>query len=205
MRFVDAQTRDQPIPDVSVKVCALDDLACADAAEPVVSDADGRVSLELPLGPNGFGGFLELTGTAIPVTLLRLLPPLGFTEDVDGFRVVTLATLAAVSTALGVAMDPARGHLTVETRDCDGALASGVSYAVDTADGLSTRFYVAADRPSSAATATDVNGSGGVANVPAGSAVITATVAADGRVIGRLPVVVRAGAVSSSLLPPTPL
>lgn len=190
-----------PLGDVTVRVCAVGDDDCAEPITEAVTDADGRALMEVPRdGPI----YYEISGAAVVSSIFyrRAEPP------VDGFE-TSLGALTPIvwDTFLGLLdaqADPDRGHLVITTRDCDAALAAGVSVGADTADADSTIAYLAGGIPVLDAEGTDGDGRAGVVNLPAGEAEVTTAVQADGRRVATRRVHIRAGWIAFIGAIPTP-
>jgi hypothetical protein len=194
-----------PIGDITVKACAKVDTACAAPLATAVTNANGEVSIEVPVTATaGFDGYFDLTGAEIPPSLVFVHPP-PFEDIPPGSLTIPLidsATLGLLSNLIDV--DPARGHVAVVGLDCTQTEASGLSFASDTADGMSSSLYVQNNLPSLAAEWTDETGVGAIFNVTAGPATVTSTVASTATQAGSIAIFTRPGTFSYATLPPTP-
>jgi hypothetical protein len=193
---------DAPLVGVTVKVCDVADPTCANSNDEGVTDMMGLIQLATPTSE---AQYLEISGANIPMHLaIAFAPP-----DTDPFDItvkpVTTATLNVFAALLTTTIDSARGILGATVDDCDGTRASGVSFSVDTADGMSVFGYLdAAGSPDSALTETSVGGAVGVFNLPAGTATITATIVASGTTLPDRTVLIRADSVTYAGSSPIP-
>jgi len=198
-----------PVVGATAKVCGFDDPQCDAPLSSGTTDAVGNVTLTFPAAAEGLTGYVEFSGDDIVTTLgfyrytdnvAAYTAPGSFTYFVLGKT--TMVALAALS---NVEVDPARGHVIFSAFDCDGAPAAGISAEILSADVGTTPAYMEGGMPSTELTATTADGQGGLLNVPPGTSMLTATYEATGTEIGSAEVIVRAGAVTSTILVPIPL
>lgn len=193
------------IPNVTVKVCPPGDAACANPVAMGTTAANGSVLLSLPAAKSGINGFLELSEPSYVTTL-------NFVSEADNTRFftfgstsITLVSKAAFTQlvgAVGATADPARGHLAFFTKDCSGSRAAGVNVTASNTDAQSTAAYFIGAIPSKTATQTDLSGTGYVANVPTGAVTVTGKYGTMR--MGSQTVLVRAGALTTFNVTPTP-
>lgn len=189
---------------VTVKVCGRADPLCTSPVETATTTEYGTL-MRLPLAAGfGFDGFLRLDAPDLDTTMYFPRPPI--TRWVDRARVVTAVDRARslqFFEAAGVSPDPARGHVVLLTLGCALRVVAGVRVRADPQDAATTTVYTTGVLPSSS---DESNASGLVVilNLPPGEVTLTATLAADGSWIGRTTVVVVAGAISSTQVPPSP-
>jgi len=119
----------------------------------------------------------------------------GLVPDVMGrvSFVVESNNLAAVA---GFAIDPQRGHAFLQTLDCNGDRAAGVSVSIDVADASTAGFFRVDMLPDPNATSSDADGSGGFINVLAGFATLEGTLEDSDERIGVSRIVVRTGTIA---------
>ena len=131
-----------------------------------------------------------------------------FNPDID--RDQTLPSISVASPAanmglllqLGRSAIPGRGSVVVSTADCTGAPAAGISFSTMSGDSMTSAFYAVAGLPSSTATATDATGYGGLINVPAGAATLSAKLTDPATDLGSISILVRDGAITYSRVVP---
>jgi hypothetical protein len=87
--------------------------------------------------------------------------------------------------------------------DCEEAPAGGLTYSIGgTPDPATFIFYLVDGVPTTATTVTDATGYGGLVNVPEGFSAITAKLAASGRKVSDISILVRAGHITYSNVKP---
>jgi hypothetical protein len=190
-----------PVPGVSVEGCnALDVFCTAPASSEAVSDDAGIATVVVP---ENFGGYFEFMN---PGFLPSTLYPGRFLADASAFPATfgdlnTTATLS-IASILRVPMlvDPEAGvgQAFVQVFDCFDRYAPGVSFTFGIVDAgpNEVQWYINDMFPSNGATQTDSQGTGGLLNVPAGSLLVTATLAGTTRVLGTANPLLRAGWVT---------
>jgi hypothetical protein len=173
---------DDPVPGATVNVCRVTDDTCSTPLDSAVSDAQGRVTLDVTTAEQRY---LELSGpNMLDAISFNNGPPPSDPFD-ELVRVIAPATFVLVENLIGATADPARGHAGVQANDCQGAIGVGVSFTIDTADGETVfGYFSAAGVPNATLTETGQDGRAAVANIPTGAALLTATVVATGQVIG---------------------
>lgn len=190
LQFVDLSTGAN-YPDVRVRACGIADITClTPVADYVQVDARGYV--DLPLF-EGFLGFLEISSPQILPSLMFLTEPL---EPRLGpefpYGLISIDSVPPLLELLRVAQEPNTGIFASRVFDCDGNLASDVSFA-----GPGFSYYFVGGLPSAAATGTDPDGLGGFVNVPAGLAMIDALAPGGRSIAGPQSIVIRPGWLSS--------
>jgi len=195
---------------IQVKLCSFDDIMCENSTIQDTTGADGITTLVLPSSPLGIDGYLEVTGEGLIPNLFFF----SFTNNnekygedgqisLDPFAQSTADVLASL---IGTTADPARGHLVFGTRDCNDFLAAEMKVVVDIADESSVQAYMVHGLPSATATETSINGLGGVINVPPGTATVEMIHEPTQTLVGRRTgILIRAGHVTHTMLPITPL
>ncbi|MCA9548061.1 MAG: hypothetical protein KC613_26830, partial [Myxococcales bacterium] len=179
----------------TVKVCPWADPDCAAPHSEAMTDAEGTVSLTVPLGAAGFDGFFEISGGPAAPTLFIPNPPLVTERSAENpwsINMLGTDTLALFAQLAGAALDAERGHLGLIAIECNGVRAPGVQVSADTADAQSLTSYVAGGVPDANATATDRGGVAGIFNLPPGPVVLSAT-NADGGALSGPHLMIRAG------------
>ncbi|MEZ4444307.1 MAG: hypothetical protein R3B72_34860 [Polyangiaceae bacterium] len=193
LRVVELQ-EDAPMPDVLVKVCDASDASCASPLASGTSDAMGLLTLDVTTAVQRY---LELTGpNMLDVLSFNNGPPASDPFD-ELVRVISPGTFTIVEALLEVSGDPTRGHAGLQANDCRGDIGVGVSFTIDSADADTVFGYFDPNgAPMLGFDRTTSDGRAAVANIPAGPAVLTATIAATGQVIGTRTFFVRPEAIS---------
>jgi hypothetical protein len=195
-----------PLAGLDITVCQMADTDCANPVTQGTSDANGEVTVELPMGTTGFVGYGEITGGNILPTIGMANVPI-VTERTEPVQIVlvTQAELSLLVTFLGGTLDMDAGHMSVYAWDCAQQLASGATVHVDSPAGGSDVFYFDdSGQPVPSATETAAFGLAGAYNIPAGPLELSATVAETGDPMGTATSFTRAGWLTSIVLLPTP-
>ena len=187
--------------NMRIRGCYRGDIACVrPATDWFAPDADGRVTLPLS---EGFNGYLEIISDDMVPTIMAF--PAALTPELAAeLGSVTVAmlppdVLLAFAGASQLELDPAAGLLAVNTFDCNGPFAPGVRLELNApavpfmfVDGLPLAFRD---------TTTD-EGSGGFANVLPGLVVLRGFDAGTMREVGLETVPVRSKWVTVTNLMP---
>jgi hypothetical protein len=199
--FLDQQSL-LPLPGLSVELCSASDPQCAQPLRQATTDDAGACSLEVP--GLAFPGYFHVHGTsgAAQYDAVVYHRPLLTAEKQF---VPSVGTVASLAESVGAPLDPTRGALYLVARDCSGVSAAGVSFTASTADQASVTFYVVEGIPSLSTSQTAPLGQGGIANLRPGYTKVTATINGLCSAYGRIDVLVRAGAITLTNFPPTPL
>lgn len=190
------------IADLTLDVCAVDDVDCASPFDSGVTSADGVVDVAVPTDAPSY---FQVLGDGIAPSLFfrrgEAPPSDPFEVEIGGLSPGTLTAFAGV---VGAANDPERGHLVLTGRDCNAELAAGLQFEVDTADEVSTTAYLDGALPSTDTTETDVSGRAGVLDVPPGPVVVRSILAETGETVATREVFVRPGHITLIGMIPTP-
>jgi hypothetical protein len=190
--IVDFATGAAPASTLNVKACASKtDNVCATPVATTTSDATGKAVISIPLtGGRGFAGYLEVTGTNYIRYLWYFSRPLVKSRAFP-LNVLTVATLDDPTNGLLVSLgvippDSTRGHLAVNTTDCQDVDAPGVQITTDDGDSASVPFYLSDGLLSNKATETQKPYAlGGFFNLKPGIVTATATPTALGHAMGQ--------------------
>jgi hypothetical protein len=190
-----------PLVGLTATACNRVDADCT--LSPIATKAtnlDGVVEFDFA---STFDGYVQVTGAAIQQALLFLPHPItgDFTQSwsiLSGDEYTQLAPL------IGHTLDPARGHVIVQTRDCLGATPAGLTLRAAPSDQATVVFYVAQGLPDKAAMHTDGSGVGGIANLLPGFVTVEALIAPIDLVTSERTVVVRKGWLTYHPAWPTP-
>lgn len=167
-RVVDHLDPKLGVSGATVAHCQRADVDCALPISEVISDADGYACLSLPvLDGNGASGFIRVRHADYMTTDEQIGGPI-VTSGGSIIEAMSVAAAAALRASLGVSEAPERGTLSVEVRDCAGALAPGVRFEISTGDDETVSCYVGENGELSATqAATSSFGRGSFFNVPA--------------------------------------
>ncbi len=203
-RIVDVS--EKPVAGVSFVGCGKLDPECSKPiTEPVLSDADGVFTINLP---RGFDGFLKATPAAPLMPAIIVGPPLY--DDLDTVAVsgeplhaVAKSDIDALLALVGSTIDESAGHLFVQSLDCEQKLASGVTLGISLKGPNTKNYYYAGGLPNTDALTTDGSGLGGFVNVPPGNVVVTGRNTL-GQLFATRQVILRAGTVTYLTNTPSP-
>jgi hypothetical protein len=202
LHFVAAYS-DEGVGGVQVTACPLLDDACTAPMAQAQADDQGHTTLTLPGGLSGFDGYLKVYGPGMTDNYVflggRAPADAGTSLDVVVYPPSAVAITAQLS---GVAFDPTRGLLRVDTRDCSGVPAAGAQVLIGSNDPFTATEYSVGDGEALSRTA-DVTDATGVA-LGLGMAPGAVGVAAklDGQPVGGAIGFVSAGAVTSIVVRP---
>lgn len=192
-----------PPPGLAVRMCANADVDCTTPiVDPVSVDAQGFINVTVD---SGFDGYFEVTSDASMDALVFMGRKIvADTEVQRPVQVLSEALFNSVADKAAVVPDPARGHALIGMTDCDFQRAPGISVSHDSADPSVVPFYLFGQQPDLVATASDEDGSAGVANLPAAFVSFSSTLESTGQPIGRARVSIRAGWLTYVTLVPGP-
>ncbi len=190
-----------------VKACLRTDYLCTAPADSAVTDDQGRVTLDLTVAPDseGWTGYFEIAADGYPINLIPTVRP--YTNDPHiEFGVVGQTRLDGGAFLLtGSPPDPNRGHLAAIVFDCGTYETRGAALNIDPSSGATLGYLNDDGFPDAALTETNDDGLALAANVEPGPAVeVSATLAATGELIGVTTIPIRAGAITTFGLLPTP-
>jgi hypothetical protein len=187
--------------DITIKVCAAEDVACESPAvkNPVVTDKRGDVRVSLPTPLRAFRGYLDLKGESWYPTLIHFSSPIA-RDGVQSLGIINDQNVRLSIAAAGVAPDETRGLLQIRMFGCAGIGMRGVSFTASKADDNSRTWYYDGQTPQFGLEATTDFGNGGIINVPEGLNEIVAQL--GNKVVARTMVPVRAGHMTIVVLSP---
>lgn len=204
VNIVDFGGSDPPATSLSVKACASKiDNVCATPVATASSDAKGVAVLSIPLsGGRGFNGYLEVTGTGYIRYLWYFSRPLTKSRAFP-LNSVKTEVLDLLLSGFKATPDPTRGHLAVNTTDCQDVDAPGVKVTCDLADTTSLPFYFKDGLLSGSVTETQKGYAlGGYFNVKAGTAVVRAIPNATGKAMAENSVIIAPGTLTTMRMLP---
>lgn len=192
-----------PRPGLRARLCRKLDVECSEAiGAESVTDANGNVTLK---APSGFDGYARFESAETANLLYFFNPPV--TRDLPEAQLSIGApeVMALLALQAGVQQKDDRGVLLIGTRDCDGAVAPGITLQANVKDSAATPFYSEQGLPSGTATQTDSAGFGGLLNAKPGSITFSGIVAATGLVFGRVTVLAQSQTLTyGSVVPDGP-
>jgi len=202
---VTAQFRDAvtgaPLMGVVVNVCRKQDFQCLMPIASGLQPADtGDLTFQVD---SGFDGFLEMNLAGALPGLFFFYPPVTEDRVLVGVPLLSKYILDTIGSLSGKPYLPEKGVALLAAMDCRNQFAEGVHIWSTDADQDTAAFYVIQKIPNSSATYTDTSGQGGLINLRPGSVAIQGTLQ-DGRTIGTVTVVVRAGGVTYTSMVPAP-
>lgn len=197
-----------PVTMATVDVCSKLDLNCTgtDPNYPkgLAPAADGSVTFSVI---QGFDGFIRVTGQDLMDSRVFVGRPVVTPPAVKSVRVIMVSEYGLLAGFAHQMVDATRGTAILYAVDCQGLAASGVTFESPSVDAKSAPFYLINQQPvmPPTATATDVDGFGGIFNMPMGNAVAQSKRAKDGVLIGESSFQVLANTISYVQIAPTPM
>jgi len=210
----------KPFPGLAVQACPAGDGPCANPVATATTDATtGIATLSVPSGQEGFTGFWQAQPTGDVPNLLFSNIPIRNDVQVDGRQQWSAGEVLVALGSGGVQWDSTKGIVGFQIHDCNSSflhqdttpspggprvVGQGVSVSISsTAPGIVAGYFLG-DTLSTTATQTDASGQGGFVNVPEGWVTFTAKLAATGQTIGTASVYSKAGALTGTVLAPSP-
>ena len=158
-----------PIVGATVRVCALQDVACTMPLFTASTDGSGTTVVVAPSSPTGIAAYLDVTAMNVLETLA--FPVVHDPDHSIGsgapLAIVTFksSTLSLVAAILGVTLDPARGEIYFTVDDCSYTRpAAGMLVTEGPSDAESHVYYMSGNLPTKTATQTDASGAGFILN-----------------------------------------
>lgn len=219
IRYTDFSTGNTP-SGLAVRLCATTDPTCANArtslegqaatvdgggAGYVSPNADGVVKGAVEYG---FEGFLEVASGTYAPTYRYTSPPVR--DDVTQFDQILLRPAEIeffadlIADTKGAYERNRHALVFVLAQDCQRQALAGVRFTVDVEDDAMVPFYVVNTSPTTSVDRTDALGRAGFLNVPEGIVTFTAETADTAQRIGSTSIFVRAGAVTTVAVLPSP-
>lgn len=188
------------VAEATVALCDLFDESCASPLAQAQSDDGGDAQMVLP---PGFGGYFQISGSALPTNLVYLAGAHVGPTGLD-LTVYTGATLAMTAQLVTPPADPSGAVVSLQVLDCRGEPAPGVSLNIESnGTGAREAYFVGGGATmSTGARATDASGIAFAFDVPAGWVGVVGMRASDATPVGGAIGLARAGAVTSILLTP---
>ncbi|HEV8548887.1 MAG TPA: hypothetical protein VGQ57_07665 [Polyangiaceae bacterium] len=190
----------QPLPGVHARLCRRIDVTCASPlGDDLVTDASGQVTFSVP---GGFDGYVAFDGPDIIHGLFFFNPPVAADLPQAMISIGSTEVIALLALQAGATQEPDRGVVLLGARDCTGAPAAGITFAVSGSDPAAIPFYSEQGLPSGTAQQTDSAGYGGLLNAAAGSVTFTATQAETGRRLGSVTLLAQENAITYGSIAP---
>lgn len=209
-----------PIANTSVRACPnREDASCANAVGPIVTDAEGHASFDVPGGFDGYWEAVEADG----FTDLHFMPFRSFRSDVHARVEWHFDELKLLTDTIGLAFDTTKGHVLMQASDCafsglpsapaysmprPRSRAGGVTFILDPMPPGVVTAYVELEPHGRVRTdideTADGSGAGGFLNVPPGVYTVTGKRKSTGERIGSQRIHVRADTFSLLIVVPTP-
>lgn len=189
----------QPLPGVQARLCRRIDVMCQNPlTEPLLTDAQGRVTLEVE---EGFDGYAYFENTAI-IPGLYFFNPVRRDQPEAMISISSAEIITLLAAQAGATQEKERGVVLLSPWDCTGKPAAGVTLTPSGSEPGAVTFYSEGNLPSGSATQTDAAGYGGLLNVAAGSITVTATIAKTQQRLGQVTLLARPGAISYGSIVP---
>jgi hypothetical protein len=212
---------EQPYVGTIVKACSAGDIGCGsplrssktDDQGRALTDDRGRVTVRVLPGTIGFNGYLELSGgtlggadagAAIYPALWYIVPPYVSGGWKGNLQFLSAEGLPYMASYMHIDLDPTKGHIAVDTLDCDYKPAPGVSLVIEGDPGNAAHsFYFQGTLPDVNAAQTDgLTAIGGFVNVTPGLITLKATRVDGARPIGSMKLQIRPGTITAATFPP---
>jgi hypothetical protein len=189
----------QPRANVQADLCNKVDVECSTPLYTATSDATGLVTMQVP---GAFSGYVLLQAPDVLPGLYFFNPPIDHDQEIPPILMPTPLANNLLVGQIGGTQGPNHGNALITAHDCQGAAAAGVTFATADGDAMTKTFFSSRGLPSASATATDSDGYGGMINLPSGAVTVTGSLSADGRTVGTISLLVRAGGISYSRIVP---
>lgn len=203
---VTVATRDlvtqMPFANASIKVCRKLDVDCSMPVDTAVTDANGGATFTI--GTAAFAGYLLVEADGAVPTLSFFNPAIDHDQTLPSVSLPSPTAYAGLLFQLGQQPSAGHGNVVISAQDCTGVPAAGVHFATSSGDSTTASFYSVGvgGLPTTAATATDAGGYGGLINVPAGAVTVTGTLESPHADLGTVSLLVREGAITYSRFVP---
>lgn len=211
---------DKPIKDIQLLVCAsLTDPACTNPAKTVRADDAGHIKFDLDTSTKAFEGYFDIQpikadGTLadqtggdpsvyIPSRLYYTNYPL-FQDYSDYWLLMRYSSVGLFAATFGQSYDKTQGSAFLISDDCYGTDTGGFSYIVDSLSANTHGFYLQNGTPSTTASQTDKDATGGFINIPTGARTFTMQKADTKKTVSTLTAYVRPNSIVYAKMRPAP-
>jgi hypothetical protein len=198
MQTTDLLTQ-QPRANVKADLCNKVDVECSTPLYTATSDATGFLTMQVP---SAFSGYVLLQAPDLLPGLYFFNPPIDRDQEIPPILMPTPLANNLLVGQIGGTQGPNHGNALITAHDCQGTFADGVTFVTADGDAMTKTFYSSRGLPSASATATDSDGYGGMINLPSGAVTVTGSLSANGRTVGTISLLVRAGGISYSRIVP---
>lgn len=193
---------------MTLKVCALADVECANPVSQGVTDSEGNVQVDIPSAPHFTDAYFEITGPNVEPSRLYVRYAEYAEERLETGKMTLSLLDSPTATALRGAVQATAdqttvGLVTASIYSCGQKGVPGVAVESSGADASTILEYLAGAAPNATATTTDSKGTAIFADHPEGPTTITAHFADTGAVLGSADLYVRAGFLNSIFVLPT--
>jgi hypothetical protein len=161
----------------------------------------------VPAAPTGTNAYLEMTSPTIQATISYLHFRSADLSQTIVLQVLDSSTAKAFLSLAGGAAAPDSGTspygaVTVFARSCHDVNLAGATISSSNAGAVAVTAYLAGGIPSKTAAATDASGLGAIVNHAVGKSTVTVKLGAT--TLGTTDVIVRAGYLTATQVPPGP-
>lgn len=196
-----------PIAGATAQVCKKIDVDCTMPTATSTTDANGNVTFDIDKSFSGYVQFQK--GTDIVPGLYFFNPPPDQDMDMVSVQIVTPGIVAALTKTLMSTQLMQNGLTLINTLDCNGKGAAGISITAEGLDKLDldggpppTTFYSVGGLPNAGATETDSSGFGGFVNLPPGTLAVKGMVNGTRYQLQEISILIRANAITYARLVP---
>jgi hypothetical protein len=189
----------EAIVGASARLCRKLDIDCAKPLGVQTTDANGTATFTIEAG---VAAYVDVTANGFLPALYFFNPAIDRDQAVPAISLATQLTNGALVAQIGGKQLPDRGNIVIQSQDCQGMPAAGISYATPDGDADTLTFYLIDGLPTTSADETAVSGYGGLVDVQPGAVTIEAHLSNPSRSLGTISLLVRPGAVSYSRVVP---
>lgn len=205
-----------PVPGLALVAClGARDSTCATSVGPFTSDDGGIANVVIPVGPQGFSGYLQVTGN-VPASDGGTEPIVPYvwhfyqaitqsgTYPLQTFSTDEFAFLISLVQADAGAL-PGHGHLAVQATDCDNVPAADLQLGVQpapAAESLAFALRGTSETPTAGLSTTDKSGLVGLFNLAPGFTSVTITRTATNQLTSVQSVIIRDGWLTTIRMQP---
>ena len=208
------------VPSLRVKICPnRTDPFCTVPSSTALTDSKGVAHLTIDISKGPFDGYVDVNPESadggmpkvdgsdqnvyMPSRIYYTSIPIA-TDRVDDYQVMQYSTLLLFGSLFMTKADFTKGAAFLIAEDCAVQDSADRTFDVDqTTMGVTQKFYIKNDQPSTTATMTDAAGIGGYVNLPTGARTFTSSLAGSNRKVGELSGYVRAATILLAKIGPS--